>query len=156
MDFSVSYRLTAEEVARATVAGMARQLRPIRLLTPAALVIAGFLVLLLEVYFLGIGLLVGAAVYPVLMPWLIRRAVRRQAGHMAGPFTLQLTDEGYTCRGEGFSQSLAWAMFDHVDTTQEFWVFSAKGRFIAFLPLAAFDGARRAELESMFRRRFRG
>lgn len=154
MDFTISYQPTPDEVARALVEGMQRQLRAFRLLLPAVLVVGGFGCLLVDALGLGIGMFVAAVVSPFVMTWSTRRIAKRQFAHLCVPTTLTFTSEGYEYRTAQSTVSMRWSLLGKVVTTPEFWLMFVNGLCTGFLPRRAFDSEQQAALDALFAERY--
>ncbi|MQA98595.1 MAG: hypothetical protein GEV11_29910 [Streptosporangiales bacterium] len=148
MDFTVSYRPSPDEVARALSHGVFRQLRTFRIVLMAVLAAGGVICLLAGAMSMGIARFAGVVVVPLVLPWAVRRAARSQGAYLCVPTTLHVTDDGYECLAEQYNLSLRWSVLDRIETTPEFWLFFTGGRLTAFLPRRAFDAAQGAALDA--------
>nr|WP_311132164.1 YcxB family protein [Nonomuraea gerenzanensis] len=118
------------------------------MLFPAFLVVSGIVFLLLDLYSVGIGMLVAAVVVPFVVPWSLRRAVRKQVPHICVPTTLHVTDEGYETRSAQLTMELRWSLFSRVIPTPEFWLFFINKQASGFLPRSAFTPEQQAQLDA--------
>ncbi|WP_329088262.1 MULTISPECIES: YcxB family protein [unclassified Streptosporangium] len=150
VDFTVRYEPTPDEVARALQQGFKRQLKVTYLVLPSVLIVSGLVCILVDAVGLGVGMLVGAVVFPLVLTRSIGRTAKRQLTHLCVPTTLRMTSDGYECRTDRFTTTMQWSLFGRVETTPEFWLFFVNKQCTGFLPRRAFDSEQQAELDGFF------
>ncbi|MEU0568207.1 YcxB family protein [Nonomuraea sp. NPDC005983] len=148
MDFTVSYRPTPDEVARALQQGTKRQLKVFYLALPAVLVVSGLVCILVDSIGLGVGMFAGAVAFPLVLTWSIGRAAKRQLTYLCVPTTIRVTDDGYECRTEQSSTTMRWPLFGRIVIGPEFWLFYVNKQCAGFLPRRAFNSEQQAELDA--------
>jgi YcxB-like protein len=150
VNFTVEYQPSQDELARALQQGIRRQFK---VLVPAAMaVLAGCGLLMLAIGYMGLGLgmLVAALVFPLVMTWSVRRTGSRRLAYLCVPTTFTMTGDGYETRTADSATTIRWSMFSQVIPTQEFWLFFIGKQFAGFLPRRAFTPGQQAELDTLF------
>lgn len=150
VDFAVRYEPTPDEVARALKQGFRRQLKATYRVLPPVLIVSGLVCILVGNVSLGVGMLVGAVVFPLIATWSIGRTAKRQLTYLCVPTTLRMTSDGYECRTDQSTTTMQWSLFGRVETTPEFWLFFVNKQCAGFLPRRAFDSEQQAELDGFF------
>ncbi|MEU6424254.1 YcxB family protein [Microbispora sp. NPDC046973] len=148
VDFTVRYEPTPDEMARALGQGLRQQLKVVYLALPPVLILSGLVCILVGGTYPGIGMLVGAVVFPLVLTWSIRRTGRRQLAHLCVPTTIRVSDDGYECRTEQSTTAMRWALFGRITTGTEFWLFFVNRQFTGFLPRRAFTSEQQAEFDN--------
>ncbi|WP_433436118.1 YcxB family protein [Nonomuraea sp. CA-141351] len=155
VDFTVRYEPTPDEVARALGQGVRQQLKIAYRALPVVLVVSGLVCILLDATSIGIGMLIGAVVFPLVLTWSIRRTGKRQLAYLCVPTTLRITDEGYEFRTDQSTTTVQWSLFGRIVTGTEFWLFFVGRQFMGFLPRRAFSSEQQAELDGLLASRQR-
>ncbi|MGI5287813.1 YcxB family protein [Nonomuraea polychroma] len=150
MDFTVRYRPSQEEVARALQQGVKLQLRVLLTTLIAVLVVCGLLLVLIGSVTIGIAMFIGAVVFPVVMSWSLHRTGRRRLAFLCVPTTLHLTGDGYKAETDQHTTATRWSLFSRIVTTPEFWLFFVNRQFTGFLPRRAFTHEQQTELDALF------
>ncbi|MFJ2028141.1 YcxB family protein [Streptosporangium sp. NPDC087985] len=150
VDFTVRYEPTPDEVTRALQQGFKRQLKVTYLALPSVLIASGLICILVDAVGMGIGMLVGAVVFPLVLTRSIRRTAKRQLTYLCVPTTLRVTSDGYEYRTDQSTTTVRWSLFGRVVTTPEFWLFFVNKQCTGFLPRRAFDSEQQTELDGFF------
>ncbi|MEV4250812.1 YcxB family protein [Streptosporangium canum] len=149
VDFTVRYEPTPDEVARALGQGVRQQLKIAYLALPSVLIVSGLVCVLVDATYMGVAMLVGAAIFPLVLTWSIRRIGKRQLAYLCVPTTLRVTDDWYECRTDQSTTTMQWSLFGRIVTGTEFWLFFIGRQFTGFLPRRAFSSEQQAELDSL-------
>ncbi|SNR47492.1 YcxB family protein [Actinomadura mexicana] len=149
MDITVRYEPTADDVAQAFTQGFRRQLTAVYAVLVAALTVGATVRFVAGNLTMGVTMLVTAALFPLAGTWWLRRRARKQLSFLCVPTTARVTDTGYDRRTDESTTTMHWAGFSNVLSSPGFWLLYVDGRPAVFLPKAAFDGARQAEIDDL-------
>lgn len=147
MDITVGYEPAPDEVTRAFLRGLRRQLTAVYAVLTAALLAGAAVFFARDDLTIAVALLLSVVLAPLGSAWWLRRRVRRQLAFLCVPTTVRVTDDGYECRTEASSTTMRWSMFSDVAATSEFWLLFVNRQPAAFLPKSAFDAEQRAEID---------
>ncbi|WP_067825178.1 YcxB family protein [Actinomadura kijaniata] len=148
MDITVRYEPTSDEVLRAFSQGLRRQLVTMYAVLVGVLLAGAAVLFATGDMSMGVALLTASVLAPLAGHWWFRRRARQQLAFLCVPTTVRVTDDGYECRTDKSTMTMRWSMFSGVTATPEFWLLFVNGQPAAFLPKAAFDGARQNEIDA--------
>ncbi|MFF5205331.1 YcxB family protein [Streptosporangium sp. NPDC000396] len=116
----------------------------------SVLTASGLVLVLIGSLGMGVGMLVGAVVFPLALHWSLGQAARRQLAYLCVPTTLRVTGDGYECQTDQSTTTMRWSLIGRVVTTPEFWLFFVNKQCVGFLPRRAFDGEQQSQLDDFF------